>query len=119
MKIGTAYRYSLSEDFPGTLAVDLDILENESPIIEDYSSRLFSIGIEQGLSQYLALHFGTGIDSAARDTVWLFSGGLGLRIHDFFLDAAVSSSHDSNRIQGERVRDSESYGFSIGYSQNL
>lgn len=119
MRIGTAYRYSLSEDFPGTLAFDLDILENESPIIEDYSSRLFSVGIEQGLSQYLALHLGTGIDTAAYNTTWIFSGGLGLRIKHFYLDTAISSSHDSSRIQGERVRDAEAYGFSLGYSRNL
>ena len=119
LRIGTAYRYSLSEDFGGSVGIDFDVIENESPIIPDFNRRMFSIGIEQGLSRYLNLHLGTGVNTAARDTTWIFSTGLGVRVSHFFLDTAITGTTDSTKIEGDRISNAGGYGISLGYNMNL
>ena len=119
LRIGMAYKYSLNEDFGGSVGIDFDVIENESPIIPDFNRRMFSIGVEQGLSKYVNLHLGTGVDTAARDTTWIFSGGVGLRVSHFFLDTAITGSTDSTKIEGESVSNAGGYGISLGYNLNL
>ena len=119
LRIGTAFKYSLNENYGGTIGVDFDVVQTESPIIPDMYRRMFSIGVEQSLSPYLNLHFGTGVDTASRDTTWIFSTGFGVRVSHFFLDTAITTATDSTKIEGERISDAGGYGISLGYNLNL
>jgi len=119
LRLGTAFKYSLNPNYAGTIGIDFDILEIESPVVADMNRRMISLGLQQGITQYLALHGGIGVDTAARDTTWQFSTGMTARISHFFFDAAYGSSPDSTRIEGDRIADAGGYGFTIGYNRNL
>lgn len=119
LRLGTAFKYSLNPNYAGTIGIDFDILEIESPVVEDMNRRMISLGLQQGVTRHLSLHGGIGVDTAARDTTWQFSTGFAARISHFFFDAAFAGSPDSTKIEGDRIYDAGGYGFTIGYNRNL
>ena len=115
---GTSFRYSLKEWMPGTIALDADLLKVESAILPGVGRRMFSLGIDQGITPFLNLRGGLGKDLAGGDGL-LLSTGLGLRIKYFYFDSAVSVSTDKFQLDGKKYPTAGGFGFALGWNMNL
>jgi hypothetical protein len=80
-----------------TLAFDFDVTENEVTTMPGFKSRIISLGAEYDLpiGRHFGVAFRMGGYNNVSDTVnqdWAMTGGLGLRMGLFQLDASVGSS---------------------------
>jgi hypothetical protein len=86
-----------------TLALDFDATENKIVTIPGFRSRLVSVGAEYaiplGRHFDLALRLGTYGNTAAEDSNWALSGGLGLRMGSFYLDLSGAGSLNKEAVQ--------------------
>ena len=93
-----------------TLAFDIDATENEIATLPGFKSRIISVGGEYeipfGKSVGLALRVG-GYNNIAPEVEgdWAMTGGIGLRLWQFVLDASAGGSFEKERIQ----TDADSY----------
>jgi hypothetical protein len=118
IRAGTSFRYSKSKRFPGTVAMDADILSVDSVVLPGAERRMISLGISQGITSVLTLSGGMGRNLAGGDG-FLMSTGLGLRIKYFYLDTAISASTDTFKILGKKIPSAGSFGFALGWNMNL
>lgn len=91
------------------IAFDADLTENESELLDGFSSRLVSLGTELRIPIWklgLALRAGAYLNTEADESNAIaLTGGLGLRLFDVNLDVAVGASPRTERI--EAVNDEE------------
>jgi hypothetical protein len=90
------------------LAMDVDLTENESSAIPDYTSRLVSVGSEYviGLGETaLALRAGayTNLAQDPQDSM-TFTAGMGFRLGQFQFDLAVAGSPELEELDAADVK---------------
>ncbi len=85
------------------LTLDADLMENKITSLPGFTSQIVSMGSEYTIeftrSIDLALRFGAYTNTAGRiNQDWALTGGFGLRLWQFVLDASAGGSLESERI---------------------
>ena len=102
-----------------TLAVDVDIIENESETLIGYDSQVISAGLEYELLSALYLRGGVSKNFADSDENLVVHGGLGLYLPGFSLDVAGSAATEFVDVDGRNVPERGGLGLFIGINVPL
>lgn len=90
-----------------TLALDLDLLKNESDALPGFESQVIGGGIEYALLDVLFLRLGASKNLADEKEEPVIHGGLGFRIPPVQIDLAAMVSTDFTEIETSRDGDAD------------
>jgi len=86
-----------------TLAMDLDLIKNDTTISGDYNSQNIALGLEFNAIDFLKLRTGCYKNIAQGDIGLVYTAGLGINFWLFNLDVGASMSSKSGEINGNSI----------------
>lgn len=118
-RAGASYEYSQKNGWRGLVALDADLIENESSIMKGHESQQVALGVAQELMGFLSLRGGVAKDLASEGEGLSYSAGLGVQVYRFYIDLAGAISSDEVTIDGEDYPVRGGVGLTIGWNQNF